>query len=248
MCVYYARADLYQERFSLIPACLSLILSFIAGGRGGFLYIAILTVPLFLTKFYGKQRRLIEKLLLTFILAFILLIAALPLIERMVANTNIDLISNFQNKAKLTDSYRYFFWQEYIESCIKNWRYLLFGARINDMIWASVLEGNLHNSYLFVHAFYGLGGFIFVLVCSAKAIIYSIRNKKWIYLFSLVSFEVRAFTDHLFAANRMSPIFFALLLAPYILEKYNKPDPILGLQFKINNYRRIAQCSTAKNV
>lgn len=244
LCVYYARADLYNKRYSLIPAGVSLVLSFVAGGRGGFLSIAILFFPLFLIKFYEKKRGLKEKTIMTIFLLMMIIIVAYPLFLKILSSdSNYALIENFKNKANLKNSYRYFCWQEYVDSCKNNWEYLLFGAKLEGLKWVDTLYGNLHNSFLFTHAYYGILGFAFVIIQSLKSGLFSIRNKKWVYMFSLLSFEVRSFTDHVFAANRITPIFLALLLAPemlglakkYDLDNSSAGESLADLSVKINS-------------
>jgi hypothetical protein len=86
-------------------------------------------------------------------------------------------------------------------------------------------------------------GFAFVIIQSLKSGLFSIRNKKWVYMFSLLSFEVRSFTDHVFAANRITPIFLALLLAPemlglakkYDLDNSSAGESLADLSVKINS-------------
>lgn len=222
MCLYYARADLYERRYSLTPAVVSFILSIVAGGRGGFLSLAILVVPLILIKFFRKKQNRIEKVLLGLFLLFVIFVAGYPLIQRVIDNSDFALIANFRNKASLKYSYRYFCWDEYINKCLINQKDLVFGSNIDDLHWANVLAGNLHNSYLFIHAYYGLFGIVAFMVLAIRIILFLVKKKKWVYLFSLLSFGVRAFTDHIFAANRVSPVILALLLAPFMFSYYSR--------------------------
>lgn len=220
ICLYYARADLYEKEYSLVPALISFALTIIAGGRGGFLALSVLVIPLILIKFFSKKRSGIEKVLLAFFLLFVVVVVGYPLILRIVNNTDIILVNNFQNKASLTNSYRYYCWLEYLERCRNTWKELLFGVKISTLKWANILNGNLHNSYLTIHAYYGIFGVLFVIIQTVRTMLFLLKAKKWVYLFSLLSFEIRAFTDHLFAANRMSPIFLAMLLAPSLVNYY----------------------------
>ena len=74
ICLYYARADLYEKEYSLVPALISFALTIIAGGRGGFLALSVLVIPLILIKFFSKKRSGIEKVLLAFFLLFVVVV------------------------------------------------------------------------------------------------------------------------------------------------------------------------------
>ena len=216
-CLYYIRADLFEKKYSLLPSIVVFVLSIIAGGRGGFIASTILFVPVLFYKILSKRNR-VEKILLIMLLVIAMCIVIYPLLLRFIENnTDIELIQRFSAKA-MTSNYRIYCWREYLQSCMGNWLYFMFGSDLSRLYWVGILEGNLHNSFLFVHAYAGIIGVLFIIIANVRAIKFSIRNKKWIYLFSLFAFEFRSFTDHVFGANRLTPFFYAILLAPDIIQ------------------------------
>lgn len=222
LCLYYCRKDLYNEEYAMYPAILVLVLSVIAGGRGGFLASAIIVIPVILCKFFSKKRSLGEKLILVLFLLVSATVVLFPLFKIFIENnSDLGLVRQFSAKA-MTSYYRLYCWKEYIQSTFKDPLYFLFGSDLEKLYWVQVLDGNLHNSFLFIHAYTGILGLLFVVIIGIRSVKYAINNKKWLYLFSLLAFVFRGLTDHVFGANRVTPVFLALLMAPVILRTFDQ--------------------------
>ncbi len=221
LCLYYTRVDLYKENYHIYPAIIVAVLSILSGGRGGFISSIFILIALVMCKlFSGKS--FVKKMRVLFILSLIVVIIAIPLISSFIDNNaSLDLINRFNRKG-MTSFGRLNIWEEYLNSCKNNVLYLLFGSNIQNLKWASFFEGNLHNSFLFVHAYTGLIGLLFILIASIRAYIYALRNHKWIYFSVLLALEFRSFTDHVFGANRLTAIFLAVLLAPDLIKMLSR--------------------------
>lgn len=109
-------------------------------------------------------------------------------------------------------------WSEYITDMGQSWQYLLFGVKQDIIINAQQFAGNLHNSFLFVHAYLGIIGFVVFVGLVIRAFWKSIQSGKWLYFCTLFTFAFRGFTDHVFGSNRISAIMIALVLLPDFID------------------------------
>ncbi|MBR1862711.1 MAG: hypothetical protein IJ806_01315 [Ruminococcus sp.] len=213
--MYYIAAEKEKRNISLVPAFICWVLSSF-GGRGGFISLTLLLGALFLYKYVRLCKKLSQKIALVVILIMIALPAVITLSPALIARySSLAVVERFINKG-FDGAGRLTGWEEYMQS-LHSFRNLVFGTRIRKLTWASRFNGNLHNSFLFIHAYMGAFGIVFVFVCLVRNTVYSVKNKKWIYLISLTAFCVRSFTDHVFGCNRITPVFIFLLLYPQLL-------------------------------
>ena len=107
-------------------------------------------------------------------------------------------------------SSRTLIWSDYLDR-INNFKYLIFGVDINQSYAANVHNGNLHNSFLNIHAHNGLIMLSVIIWLLAKSFYHAIKNRCWIYVVCASAMLVRAFTDNVFwPAYGTSVLFFLI--------------------------------------
>ncbi len=83
----------------------------------------------------------------------------------------------------------------YIRNMFSNVKYFILGVDINiDLIFERYLF-NLHNSYLTLHAKFGMGGLILCAYLGFRALYIMIRKKEWGHIFIYLAVLARVFLD-----------------------------------------------------
>lgn len=171
----------YKEKKS-VPFVYSVFASIgclLAIGRSGVL-LTVLVLFLFASFAYenGVSRIRNLKLMLRVIL---LLIVLLYIAQRYFPYLIRDAVYNFQWRG--TDSRRIIMWRDYLNKITLNPVDMLLGAEISGTYQLDYYHDNLHNSFLMLHAKYGIGGIILVLLLLIKILIVLIKEKN-MYLFT----------------------------------------------------------------
>ena len=216
--LYYSLLNIRGKKIPLIPGIVIWVLSLVAGGRGGLLAATILLGGIILHRYLEDEATRRERVLLGCLLVVILIPLLFLLLQVFASRFNgLYVVTRFLDKG-LDGGGRLACWAEYIEKSMMSVTRFLFGTELYEVGWVVHYSGNLHNSYLFVHAFLGIFGFLFLLGMLIRAIVVGIRRKMWVYVFSLLAFMFRGLTDHVFGVNRLTVVILALILIPDVLK------------------------------
>ena len=224
--IYYSLTEIRGKKIVLCHGIVIWVLSLLAGGRGGLLAATILLGGLILHKYLQDEVTRRERVLLGCLLV-VILIPILFLVLEIFANrfNGLYVVTRFLDKG-MDGGGRLACWAEYLEKTSMSLKRVLFGTELYEVGWVVHYNGNLHNSYLFVHAFLGIFGFLFVLIMLIRAIVIGIRKKMWVYVFCVLTFMFRGLTDHVFGVNRLSIVVLVLIFIPDILKMKNKEKSI----------------------
>ena len=118
------------------------------------------------------------------------------------------------------EAYLEYIWNEYFGGIGKSWKAFFLGVDQSTLYWAQPFGGNLHSSFLFVHAYLGIIGFVVFVGLLVRAGLKAIRSRKWLYFCALLTFAFRGTTDHVFGANRITAIILALILLPDFIDLF----------------------------
>ena len=141
-------------------------------------------------------------------------------------------IANLENLSCLTESFakfeqlglsdngRYNIWEDYIYKGNESTMNLFWGGPIGEVPRLERFAGNLHNSFLSIHACNGIILLGVVLLIIAKRIIRGIKDRSWVYLGCFLVIIVRGFTDQMLWGTSITPIFSYYLL--YQGNMYNR--------------------------
>ena len=224
--IYYAVCSARNRKCIAIPAICCWGLSFLMGGRGGVLSTSILLVGVVLHLFFKNEATRRDRVILGLILCAIL-IPALIVGFRSIFESDADLyIINRFSKFGMEGGRRIDIWNEYFEGIGRSWKAFFLGVDQSTLYWAQPFGGNLHSSFLFVHAYLGIIGFIAFIGLLIRAAIKAIQSGKWLYFCALLTFAFRGTTDHVFGANRITAIILALILLPDFIELFGPEGKI----------------------
>ena len=230
--IYYSLLDARGKKIPIIPAGVIWVLCILSGGRGGFLAGTILLAGVILRRYLGDHAHRREKVLLGAVLVLILIPAVLILIMSVLnRDSDLYLINRFLDKG-MDGGGRIPGWIEYITSAGKSLTGFVFGVDLDTQVWIQKYSGNLHNSFLFVHAYMGIIGFITLLVLVVRAVAWAVRTKRGIYLCCIITLCFRGMTDHMFGGNRISAVVIAILLVTEVIRrqpKKNSFEPLRGV-------------------
>ena len=212
--LYYSLLDARGKKIPIFPAFVIWTLSLLAGGRGGLLASTILLMGVILRRYLadGTARR--DRILLGLLLA-VIMIPVLVILAWSIFMSGSDLyvINRFLDKG-MDGGGRIDCWIEYIQAMFSSAKNFLLGVNTDTLWWGRHYNGNLHNSFLFVHAYMGIFGFGTFLFLIGRACLRAIRNGKGVYLCCILTLCFRGLTDHMFGGNRMTAIVIAMVLLP----------------------------------
>lgn len=227
--IYYSLLEKYQQNIPLFPAFLVWLLCFFGGGRGGFLVASILFVGLFFLKNFNKKYK---PLWLIIILIFVLILSFAPF-SFTQSFSDYRLVTQFQSRL-MNDNGRFVLWYEYVSKSFYDLKNLLLGTELTSIVAAERFDYNLHNSFLFIHAYLGLIGLLLTFCLLINGVVFCIKSKKWVYLLCLISFSLRGATDLVFGAGRLSPVFVFLLFFPFTFHSaYNSLNDFVEVEKKV---------------
>lgn len=216
MLIYYIKTERKQDEINTVPAIVFWVICVLTTSRMGVFTASFILGFLLLCKSHEVKSRLRIKIIILLIL-FTVLLACFLLADIHDRYSELYIIQKFADRGFSSDS-RTRMWIEYV-NLLKARKYLFFGAPTNEVYWAAkYYEGNIHNSFLIVHAYLGILGFLGLVFLLLNSVKYGFKNKRWIYLIMLTAFCMRSFTDHVFGCNRISPIMVFLILIPFSSE------------------------------
>lgn len=210
--VYYSLLEYRGERIPKFPALIVFVLSVLAMGRGGILSTGILLTGVL---FYSlKNFRPVYRVFVS----MLMVISAVVVVHI----SSFWEIANKFERLGMSDNGRFDIWTQYLDSAFTNHLYFWLGARFKDLPIVIFYEGNLHNSFLNIHAFNGMIMFIFIVCLYFHTIFYAIRHKRVILLTCMISLFCRGATDRLLwgASTVGTPFMLFFLIIPYVDWRY----------------------------
>lgn len=216
--MYYLFAARQKDKTSLFPAVIVWILSLYALGRGGIIASTALLLSIILfgnrdETSENKKKRRIKVLLI--VLIVIVAVTSLFFTRWVSFLGNFELLQRFSNY-ELNDTGRFVLWEDYKNHCITKKSNILWGVRIQELIAYYKFNGNLHNSYIQLHAYYGIIGFALIAYALIKNVRDALSTKDWMYVCLLGVYFIRGFTDRVCSGGIGMIVFIVLLLYPSI--------------------------------
>ena len=119
-------------------------------------------------------------------------------------------------------------WGEYIAHSFSSIGNLLLGTPLEEVALANKFEGNLHNSFLQIHADHGLIVFLLMVYLLVVAVLYYKKKKMYVHLLVLGTFIIRGMFDKFISMQYGMLILAYFMLYPFVprlLPRSNKNDP-----------------------
>ncbi len=213
--IYYIslqNSDRPFKLYDLMPAFLNFILAVWARGRGGI--VSCLGMLALLTIYY--IRSLSKKKAQWIIIIVGIMFIALGYI---VLN-DISLVESFLNLGKwrnrgMDNRARFMIWGSYFEKMNESIVYFFCGAPLSKIQIINSFEGNTHNSFIQLHAQFGLIPLNFFFIFLLYAIIYDMKNKKELLAIVLITIVIRGMTDKFIFGQYGMPIVLYLVFYPF---------------------------------
>lgn len=214
-CIYAISSYQNNKRVTILPVAFGLVVSIMAVGRSGilsFILLLVLLIPLKYKDGYYKFSNPIKIIIMIFIVAIILIIGY-KYLNDFFGNT----IRNFTVHG--LKSVRVNIWTDYILKICSSPKYLIFGAPINGTYYLDLYSENLHNSFLMLHAKYGIVIVISIIFLGLNSLRYFYKTNNKIYLITFFTVLFRMQFDYTNFNGWFDPIFFYYLFYPFYESK-----------------------------
>lgn len=202
-----------KDRITILPGFLTLIISAWSISRSGIISSLMLILIVILNK-QKKDMKNVKKTIT--ILFFGTIVLFMPKVMDVITNNismNFDVLIN--RLASEGFGARSIIIEEYFNIATVNLFSIVFGGAIQSSYYIQLFDGNLHVSFLGIHAYYGLGGVILILFLMFIGISY-LMKKKYLFLLGLFSvLMLRISTDSLAFPGYYDPLIYFILLYKY---------------------------------
>ena len=182
---YYISAFQNSKKISFWPSLLSVIISAWSSSRGGVISTSILFILTFFN--YNTYKKKSSYVAICFLIIFALQsiffqeLFYMNIVERFNQDhssgiTRLDIISQYVRLSSMS----------FYDS--------LFGSNLNSIPYIYLLKGNPHNSFVNLHAVFGLLYFLIVIYILLLTIVYYFKSKSILFLV-LIAIVLRSLTD-----------------------------------------------------
>jgi hypothetical protein len=218
----YLESNQQSVNFTYLPALLSFLISIWAMGRSGILSSGLLLIGVLIATLTLENRKrnvIVTIMILIGIFFMFIQDINVKIISNFVTNYNL-FFRNFE-RIGLESNARDYIRIEYISQITSSIKYFVFGLPIETNSIFSSFNYNLHNSYLRLHANYGIGGFLLIIIPIVSLIISSFSQKEMLLVFITLAFLTRVFTDTIGFYGIVDPIIYFLIFTQLFKHKYN---------------------------
>lgn len=206
-----------NKKITIYPVIFGLLTTVMAVGRSGILTFILLLILFIIFKFDGDKQKINNPFKWVLIVAFlgIILWASSNLLDSYYVET----MRNFENRG--LESVRVQIWHDYLNKTSTSIRYILFGTPIEGTFLLYEYSDNLHNSFLMLHAKYGLIILLIVISNIIKSLIFFLKKKNYLYSILLLAGLFRMQFDYTNFNAQLDIILFYLIFYRYF-EKNRK--------------------------
>ena len=218
---YYLIKEIEKETITIYPALLLFMFCVLSGSRGGVVAGGIMFFGICIYKFFLCLKNKIINIELIICLSIIILFLIIINIISNNLNVGFRAIDSFSTIG-LNGRGRAEIWKEYLTLGFGNIRNFFLGVPISELNEAARFEGNLHNSFLHIHANYGLIGICGTVIIVFKSIINSLREKRWLLFVMILVICSRGLVDRVFGGYIFSLAFACILVYEMVyLDKHS---------------------------
>lgn len=200
-----------NKKITVIPVIIGIIVTVMAVGRSGILSLALLLIFFIIFEFDGMHHRirLSYKTLIQIIFALIIIIYSGGVMEKFMS----DMLLNFEQRG--LESVRTIIWSDYISKTLNSLKYIVFGAPIEGTPVLNRFSSNLHNSFLMLHAKYGMVMVITLVIYVIKSLINFIKVKNYLFFSIFVVLLFRMQFDYTNFSAPMDVVFYYFIHQRY---------------------------------
>lgn len=210
--IYAISSYMHNRKLTIYPIIMGLIVSVMAIGRSGILTFLLILFLFLLFSFIKKKLNVRNFLKSIFVVAFLVIVFSIFYNFLEIYFTS--AIINYENRG--IESVRTLIWADYINKTFTSAIYLFFGAPISGTFLLERFSQNLHNSFLMLHAKYGIVPFIIVVMLVIKAFIHFKKENNLLYSMLLIALLFRMQFDYTNFNAQLDIIFFYIIFSPYM--------------------------------
>lgn len=214
LCLYMFSCYKNKQSVSFLPCIIYFITCVFATGRGGIVVSSIVLILFLISDMKGgksKRRKLW--------VALMVLLGAVVIFY--IFNSNLgDFISfsfnRFQERGMQTS--RNGIWSDYLSVTGTSILNMLFGSRIGGTYILDGFSTNLHNSFLMLHAKYGVFGLLLVLYLMYKSMRCFVKERNMYYIIPFIAVVVRMMLDYTNFNGILDVVLINIILYRYYFE------------------------------
>jgi hypothetical protein len=212
-----------QRNPNFLVILLSFIISIWATGRGGIISIGIIliTYPFFL-----KVKKKYKFLALFFLIVFVFLVYFY--FEDILLQFGLGRFSSMGLVDIRSEVNAY-----YLDKSLSSTPYILFGVPYSEIPLIVELDYNPHNSFIRLHAFYGLLGFIFLFFAVIYSDLYYLKTKNYFFMILLIVLLIRSYVDSTSFHGPLDPLIYFFIFYTIKDISFKKNNKIDNLHSKI---------------
>lgn len=191
---------------NIVLLCASFFISIWAMGRGGIVSIGFLLIVMP----FCRDNKISIKLLLTYILIFIVLIYIVVHFGESVLKSALMRFDSMGMDSNGRDEPN----AEYLRLVFSSVFNFLFGGNLVDNPVFEALDLNPHNSLIRLHVYYGFCGFLLVAFFSIRSLIKYLIGINWVYIVLFLALFMRSLVDSAAFHGPFDGILYYLILYP----------------------------------
>lgn len=200
---HYISAFQNKRNPSIIITILSSFISVWAGGRSGIIVFSLLliTFPFF------ANLSVFKKILIIFTITMVVVLAYNSFSNTLfeVAIYRLNASNSFQDEDRSNMNL------EYVNSAINSVTYFFSGVPLKSIESMRSVDFNPHNSFIRLHIYYGIIGFLIVIVLIINSFFLFFKQKNYLYLILFTALLFRSAVDSTAFHGPLDPLIFYFL-------------------------------------
>ncbi|MBS3972459.1 MAG: hypothetical protein KGZ84_05565 [Erysipelotrichia bacterium] len=202
-----------KKQIKIYPALTVLLFSIWTIGRSGIFTSLLMLILIILYIQFESEKKNLKIIYLSFLILIVYSVISVFFYEELIEPALARLF-----RLGITDSHRRSIVVEYLNQCKISFYALFFGVNINQNLLFSVYGYNLHNSYLRLHAYHGLLGFIMIFIFSFRSISKFFIHKYFLFFILSVILLIRGVTDIVAFHGPFDPLLYYFIFKSFNIQ------------------------------
>lgn len=202
-----------RKSIKLYPALALLLFSIWTIGRSGIFTSLLMLILMILHIQFNSEKRNFKIIYLSVIILIGYSVISLFFYDELIEPALARLF-----RLGITDSHRGSIIVEYLNQFKTSFYALFFGVNINQNLMFSVYGYNLHNSYLRLHAYHGLLGFMMIFFFSFRSISKFFIHKYFLFFILSMILLIRGATDIVAFHGPFDPLIYYFIFKSFNIQ------------------------------
>jgi len=181
---------------------ITVLLSLLAKGRSGIIISLLFAFIVICHQIFSRKNKSKIKTIIFIVGCCVILAYSINWVDQYL-----ESFSRWGMETNRTD-----FWSDYADEVNKSVGNTILGANLHNLSILRIYDYNLHNSFIMLHANYGIIPFVFVLITLIYGMISAIKNKKFIMFLFIVILALKGNIDYVIFHSYCDVLFFMIFL------------------------------------